>query len=178
MFAEINWNQIFVPQISMFELINRGTLMYLGLFLMLRFVLPRQGGAMSVTDVLVVVLIADAAQNGMAGEYKTVPEGMLLVGVIVFWSFALEWLGYYVPPIGRIVHPQPLQLMKNGKLIRRNLKSELITQEEMLSQMHEQGIEKFEEVKSAFMEGDGHISFIKYDGTQSPKRMPLQEMDS
>ena len=38
------------------------------------------------TDLLVIVLIADAAQNGMAGEYKSITEGVVLCATIVGWS--------------------------------------------------------------------------------------------
>jgi len=50
---------------------------------LLRFV-RRQVGSLSVNDLLVLVLIADAAQNAMAGEYKSVPDGIVLVGTIIF----------------------------------------------------------------------------------------------
>lgn len=46
---------------------------------------------MSVTDLLVVVLIADAAHNAMAGDYRSLLDGILLVSTIVFWSYALGW---------------------------------------------------------------------------------------
>jgi len=73
----------------------------LALFLLLRLVLKRQSGNMGVTDLLVIVLIADAAQNAMASDYKSVPDGLLLVSTIVFWSYALDWLSYHFPRFGR-----------------------------------------------------------------------------
>ena len=42
----------------------------------------RDAGSLSVSDLLVVVLIADAAQNGMAGEYRSLTEGAIVVGTI------------------------------------------------------------------------------------------------
>ena len=71
----------------------RGTAAYLFLFVLLRLT-KRQTGSLSVSDLLVLVLIADAAQNAMAGDYKSLPDGLILVSAIVFWSFALDWLGY------------------------------------------------------------------------------------
>jgi uncharacterized membrane protein YcaP (DUF421 family) len=47
---------------------------------------------------MVIVLIADAAQNAIANEYKCITEGTLLVLTIVFWNIAVDWLGY--PPRG------------------------------------------------------------------------------
>jgi uncharacterized membrane protein YcaP (DUF421 family) len=47
---------------------------------------------------LVIVLIADAAQNAMANDYKCITEGTLLVLTMAVWNFVLDWLGY--PPRG------------------------------------------------------------------------------
>ena len=60
------------------------------MFALLRFVLKREAGTLAITDLLVVVLIADAAQNAMADDYRSVPDGLLLVATIVFWSYALD----------------------------------------------------------------------------------------
>jgi len=62
----------------------RGSLTYIMLFVILRFLLKRQSGVIGIADLLVVVLIADAAQNAMAHEYKPITEGALLVLTIVF----------------------------------------------------------------------------------------------
>ena len=73
---------VFQFQVSPWELILRGTLIYWFLFLLFRFFLRRDAGSLGLADILVVVLVADAAQNGMSGEYKSVGEAMVLVGTI------------------------------------------------------------------------------------------------
>jgi uncharacterized membrane protein YcaP (DUF421 family) len=57
----VNWNSIFVPAIGLAEIFVRGSLMYLGLFIILRFMARRQAGHFGPADLLVIVLIADAA---------------------------------------------------------------------------------------------------------------------
>lgn len=76
------------------ELVARGTLIYLGLVLCFRYLLRRDMGSMSTPDLLFVVLIADAAQNAMAGEYKSVGDGAVLLATLTFWNIALDWLAY------------------------------------------------------------------------------------
>jgi uncharacterized membrane protein YcaP (DUF421 family) len=61
----VDWNAIFVPAIGLAEIIIRGSLMYLGLFAIMRFMARRQAGHFGPADLLVIVLIADAAQNGL-----------------------------------------------------------------------------------------------------------------
>jgi uncharacterized membrane protein YcaP (DUF421 family) len=169
-FFEIDWREIFVPQAPLAEIFVRGTLTYLVLFAILRFLLKRQSGVIGIADLLVVVLIADAAQNAMASEYKSLTEGALLVLTIVFWNYFLDWLGYRFPLIQHFVRPPPLLLIKDGRMLPRNMRQELITREELMSQLRQQGIELCEEVQEAYIEGDGRISIIKKKKDAEPNR--------
>jgi len=155
-----DWSEMFVPSMPMGEIVVRGTLMYWGLWLILRLIVKREAGAVSVTDLLMVVLIADAAQNGMSADYKSVPEGLVLAGTIIFWSTFLDWAAAQSKFLRRLVHPEPLPLVRDGTLIRKNLKREFLTDEDVYAQMRQQGIEHLSDVKAAWMEGDGHMSFI------------------
>jgi uncharacterized membrane protein YcaP (DUF421 family) len=159
---QINWHSVFVPELSLAEIVLRGTLIYLLLFFILRF-LRREAGALGISDLLVVVLIADAAQNAMGSEYKSVTEGAVLVGTIVAWDYALDWLGYRFPSAGRLLRPAPLPLVKNGRMLRQNMRKELVTTEELMSLLREQGVESLSEVKRCYLEGGGHVSVIKND---------------
>ena len=52
-------------------------------------------------------------------------------------------------------------------MLRQNLKRELITQDELMNQLRQQGIENLDEVKAAYMEGDGRISVISSNPNQN-----------
>lgn len=162
-FFNIDWQKIFVPETPLLETLLRGSITYLVIFILLRSILKRQSGAVGITDLLVIVLIADAAQNAMASDYQSLPDGILLIAVIIFWSYFLDWLGYKYPRLQRFIHPPPLPLVKNGQLLRRNMRRELITEGELLSQLREQGVERIQDVKLAYIEGDGYISVIPYE---------------
>ena len=153
---------MFVPHESILAVLVRGTLMYLSMFILLR-IFRRQAGSVSIADLLLIVIIADAAQNGMAGESKSVTEAILLIGVIIFWDYAIDWLGFKSDVMSRLVEPKPLLLIKNGLLLRRNMESEMITEEELLGQLRQKGIESFDEVKQCCLESGGEFSVIRKD---------------
>lgn len=159
----IDWHALFVPNTSIAEVILRGTFIYLLLFFLMRF-MRREAGQIGIADVLIVVVIADAAQNGMAGPYNSITEGVVLILTISFWDFALDWLGYNVPAFGRLIHPKPLPLIKDGRLLLRNMRRELITKDELHSRLREEGLENLNDVKHCYMEGDGRISIISKNG--------------
>jgi uncharacterized membrane protein YcaP (DUF421 family) len=59
--ADIDWGELFGLSVPALELVIRGSAIYWFLFLMFRFVLRRDIGSIGITDVLFVVIIADAA---------------------------------------------------------------------------------------------------------------------
>lgn len=172
-FSQVDWRALFSPSLNLLEIVLRGTLVYLFLLFVLR-VLRRDAGAMSLADLLLVVLIADAAQNAMGSEYKSVTEGVMLVSTIAFWDYFIDWLGYRFPSIRRLLQPAALLLIKDGQLQRRNMRRELITLEDLMGQLREQGVEKVEEVKKCYLEGDGHISVIKRDQVKDERGKPAK----
>jgi uncharacterized membrane protein YcaP (DUF421 family) len=162
----IDWKAIFLPDIPLIEIVLRGSVMYLALFILLRIILKRQSGTLGITDLLLITLLADASQNGMAGSYKSLPNGIVLVATIIFWDFALDWLSYKSPGFQRLIEPPPLLLVKDGQLLRRNMRKELITEEDLMMQLREQGISEIFKVKEAHIESDGHISVVESDEKQ------------
>ena len=157
----IKWQELFVPSESIFEIIIRGSITYLALFLLMRFVLKREAGSIGTADLLMVVLIADAAQNAMSNGYKSITEGVVLVCTIMFWNVAIDWVSYHSPSLRRVLQPQPLILVRNGRMNRRNMRKELITKEELLGELREQGVNDLSLVKEVRIEEDGHISVVK-----------------
>ena len=158
----MDWKTIFLPDTSLFEIILRGSIMYIALFAMLRIILKRQTGTLGMTDLLLITLLADASQNAMAGEYKSIPDGIVLVGTIIFWNYLFDWLSFRSEWFGRLVEPPPLPLIRNGRMLRRNMRQELITEDELIMQLREQGLEDISKVKESYIESDGRISVIQY----------------
>ena len=153
---------MFAPTESLGEIFLRGTIMYLAMFALLR-IFRRQAGTIGIADLLVIVVIADAAQNGMAGESKSITEALLLVCTIVFWDYFLDYLGDKFEFFNRITTPRELLLIKDGKLLRQNMHKEMISYDELISQLRQQGVEEIGEVKKCYLESNGRFSVLKKD---------------
>ena len=165
-------HELFTFGLPPLEIIVRGTAMYWFLFLLFRFFLRRDAGAIGIADILLLVLIADAAQNAMAGDYKTIADGMLLVATIAAWSWSLDAASFRWKFVRRMAEPTPLVLVRRGRLLHRNLRREYITTPELMASLREQGIDKLADVKIARMEPDGQISVIREprrDGDAPPE---------
>ena len=157
----VDWGQLFGLSVSPLELIIRGSAMYLFLFLVFRVVVRRRIGAVGMADILVLVIVADAAQNAMSGEYKSVTDGAILVSTIIAWDVLIDWLNFRVPALRPWLEAPPLLLVRNGQLIHRNLRHEFVTEDELKSKLREKGVSDVAEVAEAHMESDGTVSVIK-----------------
>ncbi|CAM4019123.1 DUF421 domain-containing protein [Bordetella muralis] len=156
-----DWTTMFSLSMSPLEIIIRGSMMYWFIFLLLRMAGRRDVGSVGIADMLVLVLIADAAQNGMAGQYESITDGMILVATIIGWTVAIDRLAYYVKPIGRLLTADRVCLVQDGQIRTRNLRKEFITKDELLSELRQQGVDDVNEVHRAYIEADGNISVIK-----------------
>jgi uncharacterized membrane protein YcaP (DUF421 family) len=171
---KIDWRSVFFPSVSVAEMFLRGTVVYLFIFFILR-IRRRESGAIGISDLVLIVIIADAAQNAMSSDYKSITDGVILVGTIAFWDYFLDWIAYRFPSVRRLLRSAPLLLIKDGRMQRRNMRREMITEEELMGRLREQGVDKVEEVKKCYLEGDGSVSVIKRDSKsdnrESPKRL-------
>jgi len=173
-----DWVRVFLPDTPLLEIVFRGSVMYLALFTLLRVVLKRQSGTTGVTDLLVIVLLADAAQNGMAGGYTSIGDGLLLVAVIVAWAYLLDALAYRWRFAAKLIRPGPLLLVRDGRPLRGNMRRELISMSELRTELREQGIGDLAEVRELRMEPDGRFSILRRDpDSPQPPSSPTDRPD-
>ena len=155
---------MFTPTRSVLEMFVRATIMYFVIVALLKLVVKRQTGGVGRTDILVIVLIAEVAGPGFTADYVSVVEGAVLVATVMFWSFAIEWLTNRYPLFERFFQPPPVFLIRDGRMLPRNMRAELVTKDELMTHLREEGIDSMVDVKQACMEPDGMISVIRKSG--------------
>lgn len=157
----VDWSDIFSPGMPLAESMVRGTAIYLLLLVLLRLFPRRTIGSLGIMDLVLVVLIAETA--GIAfGKSESVTDSGVLIATLIGWSYALNWATYRVPALERLLTPPPLLVIEQGRLLRRNMRAELITEDELTRQLREQGVDDLSEIKSAHVEADGSLSVVTY----------------
>jgi uncharacterized membrane protein YcaP (DUF421 family) len=167
------WSKIFAFDTPVLEILIRITIVYLFLVFLLRITLKRQTGGMGMRDLLVLVLIADAVQNGMAGQYTSISDALLIGGTLIFWAFVLDWASFHWPLIDRLVQPPSIELIHHGAVLDDHLRQEFVTRDDLLAQLRQQGLEDPSEVRLAIMESDGRISILTWDNERHQQAADL-----
>jgi uncharacterized membrane protein YcaP (DUF421 family) len=154
---------LFRIEMPVWELVFRGSAIYLTLFAIFRFVVHRDVGAVGIADILVLVLVADAAQNAMAGGYRTVSEGVVLVATLIGWNVLLDWLAWRFPAFARFAQAPSLLLVRDGRYLHRNLRREFVTVDDLRAKLRASGVDDVRQVAKAYLESDGEITVVRKD---------------
>jgi len=168
----VDWGELFKLGVSPLELVIRTTVIYLSLLIVLRVVSRREVGSFELPELLMIVLVADGVQNGMVGEYSSITGAGVIAGTLIGWNYLLDWVTFHSRFARRLIRPAPLKLVEDGRLQRRNMRRELITEEELRNHLRVQGIEDIAEVKLACMEPEGELSVVKKDKGGSAEQHP------
>lgn len=155
-----DWGEIFAFTAPPGETIARGTVMFLALFAMMRLLGKREGGAHSLTDLLVVVLVAQAAAQGISGSASSIGDSLLSTATVLFWSVALDALAYRWKPLARFLKGGPSPIVIDGRINQKALRRELMTREELMEELRLRGVSDVSTVARAYLEMNGMLSVL------------------
>lgn len=151
---------IFEVTMPMWEIALRGTIVYLALILLVRAIPKRNAGHISPNDMLTLILVGTLAADGIIGGSTSIGDIVLMIGLILGWAYLLDLLEYRFPALRAILRDRQSTLVENGRLVRRNMRRELVTEEELMAVLRKEGVDDVSAVRSACLEADGEISVV------------------
>lgn len=152
-----------LPETPLWTIAVRGTLVYLVLALVVRFIPKRHTGNLSPNDLIALVVVGNLAGSAIVGDTKGTVDILLLAVVVLLWDYVFNLLEYRFPRLRRIVQDSPTLLIHNGTVIEANLRKEKLTEQELAASLRKQGVADVERVKQAVLEADGKISVVEKD---------------
>ena len=157
---------MFEPDLPWGELMARAVIVYFAVLLMVRLSGKRTIGQFSPFDVIVLLLVSEAAQGSLTGSEHSVPGGLVVIATLI----ALNWLVAFATARNRklesLIEGDPVTLIKNG--VKRNdaIKRNNILEGDLAEAMRANQIRHISEVEWAVLEPDGNISFFKREKTR------------
>lgn len=161
-----DWSTLFELDAPLLETLLRGTIVFLAIFVLMRVIGQRESGGLGISDILLVVLIAEAAAGGLGRDSASLTDSILLIATIAFWSLLIDAVAYRFPRLAGVLKARPRPLIENGRPNKRALRRELMSREELMGQLRLHGITSLDEVARAYLEPNGMISVIRRDGQE------------
>ena len=143
------------------DLVLRAAVVFVFVVVLTRVIGRRELGSLAPIDLILLIILGDALQQGLTQDDYSVTGAFLVVGTLAVLQVFTSWMTYRVPFTRKVLEGEPLIVVQDGKLIDKNLKRERMTLEEVTesARMHEIG--SLDEFQWAVLERNGEISFIK-----------------
>ena len=155
-----DWSAVFALETPLAELLLRGVLLYLAILFLLRVMPRRMAGEVAAMDLVLILLITESASHAL-GDYQSLGDGVLQIVIVGTLAWLVDMLSYHSPWLRRIFEAPPLKIIHDGQLLRRNLRREFISEDELYSQLRANDVQDISEVQSAHVEGEGNITIVK-----------------
>jgi uncharacterized membrane protein YcaP (DUF421 family) len=158
------------------QIVLRSAAVYVALFVGLRLMGKRELGQMTVFDLVVVLLLANAVQNAMVGSDTSLLGGLIAAAVLLVLNKGVAMLRLHRDAWGRLLEGNPTVLVQHGQFLDPALRKEGIERAQVLMAMREHGIGAIEEVQLAVLEIDGSISVVPREARMIRTRKHVRQM--
>ena len=146
------------------DIVIRATVMFVVLFVLLRLLGKRELSQMTPFELVLLIVMGDLIQQGVTHNDFSLTGATLAIGTFAFWALVLSWLSYRFPRAERLLEGEPRILIRDGEILRENMKHDRITPSELEAEMRLAGIARTSDVAWAILETDEKISFIGKTG--------------
>ena len=156
-------HSFFHLDVAWWELVIRAVLVYFVVMVMLRVSGKRAVGQFTPFDMVLLILIGNAVQNGMNAGDNSLPAALLICAVLVALNYATAYLSSRNRKLLELVEGVPVLLARNGKVFDAVLKRENVSREDFDEALRQAENGKPEEIDYAMLESNGKISFVMKD---------------
>jgi len=143
------------------DIVVRAVFLYIFVVFVMRVVGRRELSSMTPFDLILLIVVGDALQQGLTQDDYSVTGAVLAIATIATLQVFTSYLSFRSRRARKLLEAQPLVVVEKGKLVDHNLKRERMTQDEVTEEMRQQQIGSLDEVEWGILESNGSISFIK-----------------
>jgi uncharacterized membrane protein YcaP (DUF421 family) len=159
---------------SALGIIVRTVVVYLVILIGLRLSGKREIGQMTIFELVMLLLIANAVQNAMVGPDTSLIGGIIAAIVLLFFNALVARLRLCWPLLRRLVEGMPTLQVLHGEVIPAHFRREAIDEEALLAVLREHGVAEISQVEMAVLEIDGSISVVPVGEATKHVKKPLK----
>lgn len=146
---------MFNLHLPVLEKILRPVLVYLCMILFLRLFGKRELAQLNPFDLVVLLSLANTVQNAIIGDDNSISGGVIGAFSLLTINWLLMRFLYRYPKVNAALEGTKTVLVEHGKMDQQAMKKEGLTERELLSVLHKQGLDTVAEVERCVLEPNG-----------------------
>lgn len=145
------------------QFVLRGVAIYLLVMLLIRVSGKRAVGQFTPFDLILLILIGNAVQNGINGGDNSLTGAAIMATTLVALNYAVAFLTSRSRAAEKVVEGVPVVLARDGRLFAQVLRRELISEADFREALRMNNLDDVEDVALALLETNGSISVVPKD---------------
>lgn len=141
----------------------RALILYSVIFIVIRLMGKKEMSKVQPFELAIIIVISDLASAPMSSRGLSLFDGIVPIVTLLITYMIFLLLNYHNNKMQDFVCGKPILIIKEGKLIEKEFKSQKYTVEDIMSQLHEKQIFSISDVKYALIETNGNLSVIAYE---------------
>jgi uncharacterized membrane protein YcaP (DUF421 family) len=146
---------MFHLHLPVIEKLLRPVIVYLFLIFFLRLFGKRELAQLNPFDLVVLLSLSNTVQNAMIGDDNSVTGGIIGAFALLAINWVLTFLLYKLPKVDKVLEGSETVLIRRGIVDWKAMKKEALTELELKSVLHKQGLNDFSEVEKCVLEPNG-----------------------
>jgi uncharacterized membrane protein YcaP (DUF421 family) len=142
------------------DIVVRGIVLFIFVSVVMRIVGRRELSSLGAIDLVLLIVLGDAIQQGLTQDDYSVTGAMIAVSTIALMQVSLSYVGFRFRSLRPMLEGEPIVIVQDGHVIERNLRRDRITLDEVREQARQQQIGSLDDVAWAVLEPNGKISFL------------------
>jgi uncharacterized membrane protein YcaP (DUF421 family) len=143
------------------DIVVRGVVLYVFVVFLLRVIGRRELSSLSAIDLVLLIVLGDAIQQGLTQDDYSVTGALIAVSTIALMQLGSSYLSFRSSRMRTVLEGDPMVVVQDGKPVARNLRRLRMTTDELAEEARGQGIASLDEVRWAIAEASGTVSFIQ-----------------
>ena len=153
-------NELFQLSAPWWVFVLRATAIYALVMVLVRVSGKRAVGQFTPFDLVMLILIGNAVQNGINGGDNSLTGAAIMATTLIALNYGVAFVTSRSRRAERIVEGVPVVLARDGKLFEGVLRRELVSRDDFREALRMNGIDDVAKVELALLETNGSISVV------------------
>ncbi|MCK6592815.1 MAG: DUF421 domain-containing protein [Polyangiaceae bacterium] len=152
---------MFQPKTSLLEVAVRVVIIYVFLLVLLRLSGKKEFAQLEPMDLLIMLILSETVSPALTDDDTSLPVAFVAAGTLAGLTVLTSYITFRFRKAEKIIQGSPNILIKDGKVNEDVLRKERITDQQLHTVLHKEGLKSVEEVEKAYIEPSGDVSIIK-----------------
>ncbi|MEO6155649.1 MAG: YetF domain-containing protein [Thermomonas sp.] len=153
-------NEMFQLSAPWWQFVLRAVVIYVLVMVLMRLSGKRAVGQFTPFDLVLVILLGNAVQNGINGGDNSLTGAVIMASTLIALNYLVADLTMRFRSVEKLIEGEAVVLGRNGKVFKHVLRRELVSEHDFEKALRKNNVEDIADCEVVLLETNGEISVV------------------